>query len=134
MTHYKLHTAEFDLSSKDGRAAFDKYASSGELPFKDGNGVSGAAKLEKLDLSSKSTLEAVLGPLKGSVDVVPESNSSIVETTHPDGSKDASLELKRSNGHELNYERHIDAHGKEDYSKQKFSLFMKGVEGDVEEM
>jgi hypothetical protein len=33
MTHYKLRTAEFDLSSKDGRAAFDKYASSGELPF-----------------------------------------------------------------------------------------------------
>ncbi|PTL84995.1 hypothetical protein [Vitiosangium sp. GDMCC 1.1324] len=134
MTHYKLRTAEFDLSNKDGRAAFDKYASSGELPFKDGNGVSGAAKVEKLDLSSKSTLEAALGPLKGSVDVVPESNSSIVETTHPDGSKDATLDLKRSNGHELNYERHIDANGKEDYSKQKFSLFMKGMEGDVEEL
>ncbi|WP_257463318.1 hypothetical protein [Archangium lipolyticum] len=134
MTHYKLRTAEFDLSSKEGRAAFDKYATSGELPFKDGKGISGAAKVEKLDLSSKSTLEAALGPLKGSVDIVPESNSSIVETTHPDGSKDASLELERSNGHELNYERHIDANGKEDYSKQKFTLFMKGMEGDVEEM
>ncbi|MCY1073067.1 hypothetical protein [Archangium lansingense] len=134
LTHYKLRTAEFDLSNKEGRAAFDKYATSGELPFKDGNGVSGAAKVEKLDLSSKTTLEAALGPLEGSVDVVPESSNSIVETTHPDGSKDATMELKRSNGHELNYERHIDANGKEDFSKQKFSLFMKGMEGDVEEM
>jgi hypothetical protein len=134
LTHFKLRTAEFDLSKKDGRAAFDKYASSGALPFKDGAGVSGAAKVEKLDLSSKASLEAALGPIKGSVTAVPESNTSIVETTHPDGSKDATLELNRGSGTELNYERHIDANGKEDFSKQKFSLFMKDMEGDVEDL
>ncbi|WNG16885.1 hypothetical protein [Cystobacter fuscus] len=29
-------------------------------------------------------------------------------------------------------ERHIDANGQEDYSKQKFTLFMKGMEGGIE--
>jgi hypothetical protein len=134
MSHYKLRTAEFDLGTDEGRAAYSKFASSGEMPFQDGAGVSGAAKIEKIDLSAKSELEAALGPFKKSLTVTPESNASVVETTFPDGSKENLIEFNKSDGTELQFTRHTNAKGEEDYSKQEFSMFLKGMEGGAEEV
>ncbi|WP_164013949.1 hypothetical protein [Pyxidicoccus trucidator] len=133
VSNYKLRTAEFDLANPEGKAAYDTFVATGEMPFTDGNGVSGAAKIEKLELSGSSELEGKLGPWKGSVEVSGESTGTWTSTTWPDGSKDHLVEYNPDGGSELYFKRHIDAQGNEDPSKQEFSLFLKGLEGGSEE-
>ncbi|MFP2911630.1 hypothetical protein ACLESD_42715 [Pyxidicoccus sp. 3LFB2] len=132
-TNYKLRTAEFDLGTPEGKAAHEKFVATGELPFTDGAGVSGAAKIEKLELSGSSELKGKLGPFEGSVAVSGESKGTWTSTTWPDGSQDHLIEYNKSDGTELFFERHVDANGNEDASKQKFELFMKGMKGGSEE-
>ncbi|WNG50856.1 hypothetical protein F0U60_47085 [Archangium minus] len=77
---YKLRTATFDVKSKAGKDAFEKFAKTKQLPTQNGNGVSGVATVEKLDLNSNLSAEAKLGSFSKIVDVVPESSFSFTTT------------------------------------------------------
>lgn len=58
-----LKTAEFNLASADGRAAYNDFVATGTMPTANGQGVAEVATIQKLDFSSQTTLKAELGRL-----------------------------------------------------------------------
>jgi hypothetical protein len=133
LDQFKLKTAEFDLSTDTGRAAYNAFLTTGKLPSQNGDGVSNVATVEKLQYDSTTSAGASLGPLSGSVDLA-NSNLSIVKTTYPDGSVDQVTDAKLTAGTPVHLEQHFNPDGTEDFSKQKISMFLAGADGGTEEL
>ncbi|HYH99446.1 hypothetical protein [Hyalangium sp.] len=133
LDQFKLKTAEFDLSTDTGRAAYNAFLTTGKLPTQNGNGISNVATVEKIQYNSTTSAGASLGPLSGSVDLA-NSNLNIVKTTYPDGSVDQVTDAKLHAGTPVHLEQHFKPDGTEDFSKQKISMFMAGANGGAEEL
>ncbi|WP_426749726.1 hypothetical protein [Myxococcus sp. Y35] len=132
LTDYKMRTATFDVNTAEGRKAFEQFAKTKQLPTKDGSGVEESATVHKLELSSGSKVGLDAGPFSKEWTAVPEHGGSITVATKGDGSRVSTLEQEASDGTTTVYERHTRPDGTEDYDKQKFSLYMKGMSGDEE--
>ncbi len=115
-----LKTAEFNLASADGRAAYNDYLATGKMPTDNGNGVSDVATIEKVDFSSQTKLEAKLGPIKLGLDGAKNTGNSVV-TTHADGTKSATTDLQYSDNVPMTLSRKFDASGNEIMSERRYS-------------
>lgn len=107
-----LETAEFDLSTEEGMAAYNDFLATGTLPADNGDGVSGVATIEKLEYSSQSQLSGKLGPLKLTLDGAGNTGNMVV-TTHADGSIERTVDLQYSGNVPMNISQRWDADGNE---------------------
>src|SRR5690606_19887200 len=103
-----LNTAEFDLSTTEGKAAFNDYVANGHMPEDNGPGVSEVKTVEKLDYSSQVKLEAKIGPLSLGLDGAKNTGNSVV-TTYPDGSVERSVDLQYSGNVPMSLTQKFDA-------------------------
>jgi hypothetical protein len=131
LDEFTLKTAEFDLSTDEGRAAYNNFLATGQLPQDNGTGISNVATVEKIQYDSTTSAGVSLGPLEGSVDLA-NSNMNIVKTTYPDGSVDQVTDVKLHSGTPVHLEQHFNADGTEDPSKTEISMFMVGADGGAE--
>lgn len=127
-----MKTAEFDLSTPEGQAAYNLFLTEGVMPSENGAGISGVATVERLDYESVTSVGGSLGPLTGSIDIA-SSETSIVKTTYGDGSYDLVTDAKLHAGSPVHLEQHFNADGTEDLSQQKISMHFTGLGGDSEE-
>ncbi|PBJ82292.1 hypothetical protein CMZ84_08865 [Lysobacteraceae bacterium NML93-0399] len=107
-----LRTAEFDLSSAAGQAAYNDFIANGALPGDNGDGVSDVATVESLDYSSQTQLSAKLGPVNLSLDGAKNTGNMVV-TTHADGSIERNIDLQYSGNVPMNITQRWDASGNE---------------------
>jgi hypothetical protein len=131
LDEFTLKTAEFDLSTDQGRAAYNNFLATGQLPEDNGTGISDVATVEKINYNSTTSAGVELGPLGGSVELG-SSDLNIVKTTYPDGSVDQVTDAKLHAGTPVHLEQHFNADGTEDSSKTKISMFLEGADGGAE--
>ncbi len=130
-TSFTMKTAEFDLSTKEGKAAYDAFLATGKMPTDNSKGVSGVATISRDTSDASVSVGAELGPWSGSTTISSESYASVV-TTYPDGSADRTIDAQTVNGSPLHASVHYRPDGTVDESKTTFSFFYKGAGGDVE--
>ncbi|MFD6090724.1 hypothetical protein ACFWGN_01245 [Oerskovia sp. NPDC060338] len=87
-----LRSAELDLSTPEGKAAYDTYLLTGEIPQDASTGISGLTTIEKIDYKSTTSLD-VETPVGGASWDLGENSGSAVVTTYPDGSADQQTKL-----------------------------------------
>lgn len=131
LDQFTLKTAEFDLSTDEGRAAYNNFLATGQLPQDNSTGISNVATVEKIDYNSTTSAGVELGPLGGSVELG-SSNLNIVRTTYPDGSMDQVTDAKLHAGTPVHLEQHFNPDGTEDPSQTKISMFLVGADGGAE--
>lgn len=119
-----LKTAEFDLSSDEGKASFNNFAATGEMPADNGNGVANVQTIEKLDYSSQTKLDAKLGPLDLGVDGPKNTGNSVV-TIEPDGSMTRTVQLQYSGNVPMSLSQKFDADGNELMDQRTYSYTIK---------
>lgn len=128
---YTLHTATFDLDADEGVGAYGEFLVTGDMPKDNGPGITDAAKIEKIDYSSKSSAGFDLGPFGGSVEIG-SSSLNQVSTTLPDGSKTVVTDFSLHPGDiPIRLERSFKPDGSEDLSKQQFTMNLKDVDDTV---
>ncbi|MEN1926464.1 LysM peptidoglycan-binding domain-containing protein [Luteimonas qiangzhengi] len=115
-----LQTAEFDLSTEEGMAAYNDFITTGSLPEDNGDGVSNVATIEKVDFSSQTQLSGKLGPLKLTLDGA-QNTGNMVVTTFPDGSMERTADLQYSGNVPMNITQRWDADGNEIASERVYS-------------
>jgi len=119
-----LKTAEFDLSTPDGKAAYNDFLATGTFPSANGKGVAGVATIEKLDYSSQSKLDAKIGPIGISLDGARNTGNSVV-TTAPDGSITRTVNLQYSGNVPMAISQKFDASGNEIVGERRYSYTIK---------
>lgn len=119
-----LKTAEFDLSTAEGKAAYNDFLTSGTLPSQNGKGVSDVATVEKIDYSSQSGANVSLGPIDLSFEGQKNTGNSVV-TTYPDGSKDVTVDLDYGSNVPMQLTRKFDKDGKEVLADRRYSYELK---------
>lgn len=119
-----LKTAEFDLSTPEGKAAYNDFVANGNLPSDNGTGVSGVKTIEKLDYSSQTKLDAKLGPLGISIDGAKNTGNSVI-TTEPDGSITRTVQLQYSGNVPMTISQKFDAAGNELMNQRTYSYTIK---------
>ncbi|MGO1542348.1 MAG: LysM peptidoglycan-binding domain-containing protein [Luteimonas sp.] len=115
-----LQTAEFDLSTEEGMAAYNDFLSTGTLPTDNGEGVSEVATIEKMDYSSQSQISGKLGPINLSIDGA-ENTGNMVVTTLADGSVERTVDLQYSGNVPMNITQRWDADGNEIAADRRYS-------------
>lgn len=88
-----LHSAEFDLSSPQGRQAYDALMRSGAMPERDGPGLSQVSTVSRLDMRSEGKVDLGLGSHETSLSTGVNSGQA-VRTVHGDGSAQVSRMLR----------------------------------------
>lgn len=126
-----FQTAEFDLSTPEGQAAYNHFLSTGEMPTQNGNGVSGVQTIEKLDYNSQVSIEASLGPLDVSVDGASSSLNS-VRVTEPDGTSSVTSVLQYSGNVPMTVTQQFDAEGNEILAQRTYSYEVQASEDNYQ--
>ena len=119
-----LKTAEFDLSTAEGKAAYNDFVANGNMPADNGTGVSEVKTIEKLDFSSQSKIEAKIGPLELGLDGAKNTGNQVL-TTYPDGSIERSVDLQYSGNVPMTMTQKFDAQGKEILSERQYAYTIK---------
>ncbi len=127
-----LRTAEFDLSTPEGEAAYNRYLTTGEVPADNGPGISDVASIFKVDYDSVSSVGGSLGPISGSFQLG-SANFDVYQTTYPDGSVDQITEAKLHAGTPVRVVQHFNPDGTEDFSQQQLTMHFTGLGGSSEE-
>lgn len=115
-----LQTGQFNLASADGRAAYNDFVATGDMPTDNGKGVADVATIEKLDFSSQSKLDVKLGPIKLGLEGARNTGSSVV-TTAADGTVNATSDIQYSDNVPLTLTRKFDAGGSEIVADRRYS-------------
>jgi hypothetical protein len=126
-----LKTAEFDLSTSEGQAAYNEFLTAGTLPSTNGTGVSDVATVETIDYSSESSLDVSLGPIDLSFKGAKNTGNSVV-TTYPDGTKDVTVALDYSENVPMQLTRRYDAQGNELLSERRYSYELTADENTAQ--
>jgi len=119
-----LQTADFDLSTPEGQAAYNHYLVTGEIPKDAATGVSGLTKIERLDYDSATKAE-LSTPFGGFEKELGQNTGSKVMTTYPDGSSDVLLTATYGDRGDFQMSQSIDASGTEDMSARTYSYDVK---------
>lgn len=127
-----LKTAEFDLSTAEGKAGYNDFLATGNLPKDNASGITGVSTIEKIDYSSQSKLDAKLGPLNLSVGGAKNTGNQIV-TTYPDGSVSRTTDLQYSGNVPMTLSQKYDANGKEILSERRYDYTIK-ADGNIAQM
>ncbi|MDP1827750.1 MAG: hypothetical protein Q8L48_31040 [Archangium sp.] len=126
-----LKTAEFDLATPEGKAAYNDFLANGTLPKDNGKGISNVATIEKLDYSSQTRLDANLGPLEISLGGA-QNTGARVETTLPDGTKSVSVDLQYSGNVPMNITQKFDKNGKEILSERRYTYSLQADDNNTQ--
>ncbi|GAA3222574.1 WXG100 family type VII secretion target [Oerskovia jenensis] len=122
-----LRSAELDLSTPEGKAAYDAYLLTGEIPADPSTGVSGLTKIEKLDYKSTTSV-GVETPVGGASWDVGENSGSAVVTTYPDGSAEQQTKLSYGGRSDTFFTQSFGADGTEDPSGRSYTYTVKADE------
>jgi hypothetical protein len=113
-----LRTADFKLSTAEGRAAYSYFTTTGKVAHLS-PGVDNVATISRADYSSQAQLRAKLGPL--GVEVGGEQNTgTYVTTTYPDGSFAVTTQARYGAGVPLHVTQRYDANGAEIISQRTY--------------
>ncbi|WNG41464.1 hypothetical protein F0U61_53105 [Archangium violaceum] len=120
-SHFKK--AEFDISSKEGKKAFDAFRQSGRLPQKEGPGVSNTVAIDKFSAESQAKIGLNLGGHEWSKALNPKSGFERTLVTHPDGTKTLTMtgEL-RADRPKLSMKVDFDKNGKTVPGSEQYNL------------
>ena len=119
-----LKTAEFDLSTPEGQAAYNDYVANGNMPTDNGPGVSEVKTIEKLDYSSQAKVDVKLGPLELGIDGAQNTGDSVV-TTYPDGTAERTVNLQYSGNVPMTLTQTFDADGNEIIEDREYAYTIK---------
>jgi len=122
-----LRSAELDLSTPEGRAAYDTYLLTGEIPADPSTGISGLTTIEKLDYKSTTSFD-VETPVGGASWDLGENSGSAVVTTYPDGSADQQTKLSYGGRSDTFFTQSFGADGTEDPSGRSYTYTVKADE------
>lgn len=127
----KMNTAEFDLATPEGAAAYAAFVEHGTLPSEPGPGVSGVTTVETLSMDSTASLDARMGDERF---VISENSNSGVRTrtTLPDGTSTETGTLQYGESSPLEITRAFDADGTERIDERKYAFEMVVDEYNVE--
>lgn len=107
----ELQTAEFDISTPEGQAAYEHFNATGQIAHET-PGVSNVATISRVDYSSQTQLRTELGPVN--VDLGGQANlGSSVKITYPDESFSLTTDLSYGDNVPLTIEQRFDAEGNE---------------------
>lgn len=123
-----LKTAEFDVSTPEGEAAYNRFLTTGELPTQNSRGVSGVATIEKLDASSQAVIGGNIGPFDFSFDGVRNEASRVV-VTNADGTKTVTGEAQTGDNPAFGLSQTFDANGKEILSERRYTFTLDTEHG-----
>ena len=115
----RLKTAEFDLSTPEGRAAYDQFIVDGTLPTTNGPGVANVADVQILHGTQALTANGSLGPLSGET-TINANEATVTITTPVDGPKSVVTDAT-FNGNTLHVEQSFNG-DVEDRSKFKATI------------
>lgn len=115
-----LSTATFDLSNKDGQAAYAHFVATGQVAHET-PGVSNVATLERIDYSSQTRAKLELGPVQADL-AGPQNTGTFVKTTYPDGSYTYTTELQYSGNVPMQVTQRFDASGNEVLSERTYEF------------
>jgi hypothetical protein len=116
-----LRSAEFDLSTPEGQAAYDTYLVTGEIPADPSTGISGTTKIERVEFDSTSTV-GFDTPVGGAEWEIGKNTGSLVATTNPDGSTEQLLTATYGDRGDFRMSQAFDASGNEDLSARTYSF------------
>lgn len=119
-----LQSAEFDLSTEAGRAAYNDFLAGGNLPEDNGEGIANVKTIEKLDYSSQAKFDAKLGPVSIGVNGAKNTGSSVV-VTEPDGSMTRTVNLQYGDNVPMTMSQKFDADGNEIADARTYSYTIK---------
>jgi hypothetical protein len=106
------HTADLDLSTPAGAAAYQDYLHHGSFPAHAADGVTGTTSIEKVDATSASNLKLDTPVFKAAMQLGSTTHSDITHTTLPDGS--SRLDIGFQDGAQSSHVTvPIDSHGNE---------------------
>ncbi|MCO5954067.1 WXG100 family type VII secretion target [Microbacterium yannicii] len=115
-----LRTADFDLSTTEGQAAYDRYLVTGELPSDPSAGVSGTTRIERLDYDS--TAKAGFDTPVGGAEVqLGQNTGSKVMTTYPDGTSEQLTTANYGETGDFRMQQTYDSSGAEDMSARTYT-------------
>lgn len=115
-----MQTAEFDISTPEGQAAFEHFNATGQVASET-PGVANAATIERIDYSSQTQLRAQLGPVGVALGGA-QNTGSVVKTTYPDGSFTVGTDLQYSDSVPLHVNQSFDAQGNEVVSERTYQF------------
>jgi len=116
-----LRSAEFDLSTPQGQAAYDTYLVTGEIPSDPSTGISGTTTIERIEFDSTSTV-GFDTPVGGAEWQIGQNTGSLVATTYPDGSTEQLLTATYGERGDFRLSQAFDASGAEDVSARTYSF------------
>lgn len=119
-----LKTAQFDLSTTAGKAAFNDFIATGNMPADNGQGISGVKTIQKLDYSSQAKLDAKIGPFNIGLDGAKNTGNSVL-VTEPDGTMTRTVNLQYSGNVPMTMSQKFDANGNEITSARTYSYTIK---------
>lgn len=116
-----LQTAEFDISTEQGMAAYNDFLATGRLPEANGTGIANVETIQKLDYTSSSGVDIEAGPFSVSLDGGSNTGSTVV-TTRADGTATRTDELQYGDNVPLTISRTFDADGNEIVSERSYTF------------
>lgn len=126
-----FQTAEFDLSTPEGQAAYNHFLTTGEMPTQNGTGVADVQTIEKVDYSSQTDISgSVFGAdftLDGEVNV----GSSVIITL-PDGTSTKTTDLSYGDNDPLTITQSFDAQGNEIVSERTYAIEVEVTESNYQ--
>ncbi|NOJ94009.1 hypothetical protein HMI51_13850 [Corallococcus coralloides] len=126
---YKLRTAEFDLSNKDGKKAFESFARNGRIPEKEEPGVSNTLRIDKVSFESAAQLGLDIGPFSLGKEGAKNSVEYLI-THHPDGTKSMTADFDYgSDNPKVTVERKYDKNNNAIEGKDTYQLKFNASHG-----
>jgi hypothetical protein len=116
-----LRTATFDVSTMEGRAAYQQFLVTGKMPEQNTRGVSDVQEIRKLDFQSSTQLRLRLGENEGQFNLN-SNNANQVYSFRPDGSVERTTTMQYSSGVPLTYTQQFDANGRENVNGRTYSF------------
>ena len=116
-----LRTADFDVSTEAGRAAYADVLLSGELPDQNGNGVRDVASIQQLDYTSQTRLDASIGSKSLPSLDGPRNTGRAEVVTYPDGARLVTEAFRYAENVPLAITRSLDAEGQERLPDRRYA-------------
>jgi len=127
----QLKTAEFDLSTPEGQAAYNQFLGLGGLPDQPGPGVPDVAVVERLSYSSATQLGLKVSKLEENAEL--QKNTGDVEVTRrPDGTlRSMTQKIHYDSGVPLSIQSKFDDKGQELLSERRYVFTFDANEQNI---